>query len=297
MILVVGATGILGSAICFALLESGKTVRALVRADRDPAEVDRLRSAGAEIAIGDLTDKSSLQAASRGIEAVISTATSVSMRRETDNFETVDRQGHLDLIDVAKEAGTDHFVFMSFPPFPGEFPLQTAKRAIEEKLKGGALPNYTIIQAPHFREGWLTAPLGINPETGAMRTCGGGKAPISWIALDDVRDAVCASLDAPAARNKVLQIGGDAALSQSDVISRCEAMTGRSIEVEDTPHAQLVEMANGDDPLMRTFGGLMLVCADKGCEIDNSEASKVLAYTPRPLDDFLTDLSSSLPKA
>ena len=52
MILVVGATGLVGSEICGQLAARGKQVRALVRATADPAKVDRLRALGAEITVG-----------------------------------------------------------------------------------------------------------------------------------------------------------------------------------------------------------------------------------------------------
>ena len=77
MILVVGATGLVGSEICGQLAARGKQVRALVRATADPAKVDRLRALGAEITVGDLRDANSLQAACRGANAVITTTTGI----------------------------------------------------------------------------------------------------------------------------------------------------------------------------------------------------------------------------
>ncbi len=56
MILVVGATGLVGGGICRRLAGGGTDVRALVRPTSDPGKVGRLRSVGVEVALGDLRD-------------------------------------------------------------------------------------------------------------------------------------------------------------------------------------------------------------------------------------------------
>ena len=76
MDLIVGATGMLGREICHLLRGRGRRVRALARAASDAATVARLRDGGAEIVIGDLKDRSSLDAACLGADIVISTASS-----------------------------------------------------------------------------------------------------------------------------------------------------------------------------------------------------------------------------
>lgn len=72
MILVVGATGQLGGLIARALLQDDMPVRVLVRSG---STYDTL-AAGAEIVTGDLKNPSSLAAATRGIDAVVTTANS-----------------------------------------------------------------------------------------------------------------------------------------------------------------------------------------------------------------------------
>jgi len=70
MILVVGATGLVGRQICRLLAASGKPTRAMVRATSDQAKVDELKSLGADVVSlgadvvqGDLRDPKSLRAA------------------------------------------------------------------------------------------------------------------------------------------------------------------------------------------------------------------------------------------
>jgi uncharacterized protein YbjT (DUF2867 family) len=76
-VLIVGATGMVGGDICARLSTQGKDVRAMVRSTSDPAKVAGLEAAGVEIVGGDLRDRASLAAACRGVDAVVSTASSM----------------------------------------------------------------------------------------------------------------------------------------------------------------------------------------------------------------------------
>ena len=72
MILVVGATGLVGSEVCHRLMRRGETVRALVRMTSSKEKVEALQSYGVELCVGDLKDPQSIAAACRGVNAVIS---------------------------------------------------------------------------------------------------------------------------------------------------------------------------------------------------------------------------------
>src|SRR3712207_4855762 len=86
MVLVVGATGVVGGIITRRLLERGDEVSILVRTN-SPSELlaregratsaEELIAAGASPAYGDMRDRASLDAALEGVRAVVSTANSV----------------------------------------------------------------------------------------------------------------------------------------------------------------------------------------------------------------------------
>jgi uncharacterized protein YbjT (DUF2867 family) len=78
MILVVGATGDLGSRVTSRLRLEGQSVRCLVRTSTDDAG---LRGIGAEVVHGDLTVPASLGAACGGVGTVIATATAITRRK------------------------------------------------------------------------------------------------------------------------------------------------------------------------------------------------------------------------
>ena len=164
MNLVVGATGLVGGEICRRLAEQGKPVKALVRTTSDPAKVDALEASGVAIAIGDLKDRSSLDAACQGVTAVISTASATLSRQEGDSLKTVDSEGQIRLVDAAKGAGVEQFVFVSFRNRENpslQYPLKVAKRAVEDHLMENGL-TYTVLQASWFMEVWLSPALGFD---------------------------------------------------------------------------------------------------------------------------------------
>src|SRR5262245_43220578 len=144
MILVVGATGLAGAEICRLLRERGHDVRALVRDTSSPDKVERLIGFGVTLARGDMKDPASLDAACAGANAVVSTASSTLSRQEGDSIETVDHRGQLALVDAAKAAGVGRFVFVSFPHIDVEFPLQDAKRAVEQRLRRSGMTSVIL---------------------------------------------------------------------------------------------------------------------------------------------------------
>ena len=86
MILVVGATGDLGSRVTRRLRAEGQPVRCLVRAGSNDAG---LRGIGAEVVRGDLTAPVSLGAACEGIDTVIATATAITRRLGGASFASI----------------------------------------------------------------------------------------------------------------------------------------------------------------------------------------------------------------
>ena len=160
MILVVGATGLVGRQICRLLAASGKPTRAMVRATSDQAKVDELRSLGADVVQGDLRDPGSIQAACQGVSAIIATASSMpfAYRPGENTPETTDEGGYLCLIDAACEAGVQQFIYTSFPTMTPRFPAagrQASRRGSPARVRAGLHH-----PAAHFLHGGLAQPGG-----------------------------------------------------------------------------------------------------------------------------------------
>jgi uncharacterized protein YbjT (DUF2867 family) len=128
MILVVGASGLLGTQICRELTQDGKPIRALVRKSTDPEKQRTLQSLGATLVYGDLKDPSTLDDACRGISTVISTASPPFP--PDGRFDRECRRARpVHLIQAAKAAGVQHFIFISFALISIDFALHMSKLA------------------------------------------------------------------------------------------------------------------------------------------------------------------------
>ena len=261
MNLIVGATGILGSEICRLLADKGEPVRALVRATSNPDKVAQLKALNADVAVGDLKDRRSLDAACRGVRAIISTASSTLSRQEGDSIESVDQAGQLNLVDAAEAAGVKHFVLISFPNVDIDFPLQRAKRAVEGRLQRGGM-SYTILQPTFFTEVWLSPALGFDPKNAKAQIYGSGSRKISWISFQDVAKFAIAALDPRLAPNAIIKLGGPKALSPLEAVRLAEQVVGKPIEVQHVPEEALrAQHGAATDSLQQSFAGLMLYYA------------------------------------
>jgi NADH dehydrogenase len=274
MILVVGATELVGSEICGQLAARGKQVRALVRATADPAKVDRLRALGAEIALGDLRDRTSLDVACRGVETVITTASSMPFGYVpgVNDIRTTDLDGELSLVDAAQAAKVRHFIYTSFT-MDLDFPLCNAKRAVEKHLQQSGMV-YTVLRPGFFMEVWLSPAVGFDAANAKAVIYGDGSKPLSWIAFADVASFAVASLDNPAARNATLELGGPEALTPQQVVRIFEQACGRTFDVQFVPaEALAAQQAAATDPMQQSFTGLMR-CVAAGDPIDMRETLK-----------------------
>jgi len=220
-----------------------------------------LKSVGAEQVRGDLKDRPSLDAACRGASAVISTASSTVSRQEGDSIESVDRQGQLSLIAAAAAAGVKQFIMISFPSVETDCPLQSAKRAVEERLQLSGM-TYTILRSTFFTEVWLSPALGFDAPNATAQIYGGGQNKISWISFQDVAQFAVSALDNPRAKNAVVELGGPEALSPLDVVRLAEQVTRKRFAVQHVPEEALrAQFATATDPLQQSFAALMLYYA------------------------------------
>ncbi|MCW2988142.1 MAG: NAD-dependent epimerase/dehydratase family protein, partial [Solirubrobacterales bacterium] len=108
MILLTGATGLVGRELLPILLDSGQRVRVLVR---DPRRLgaNRVR---VQIALGDIADPFSLRHAMRGVETVIHLAATI-RDQPRGTIEELNGLATLRLLQGAERAGVERFVFFS----------------------------------------------------------------------------------------------------------------------------------------------------------------------------------------
>jgi uncharacterized protein YbjT (DUF2867 family) len=290
MILIAGATGVLGFEIVRRLIDRGEHVRALVRTSSTPGKVAALRTLGAETVEGDLKDRASLDAACGGVNKVLSTVTSIATAKPGDSFAATDQAGNMNLIDAAVAAGAEQFVFVSFDTDAAlDAPLTAAKRAVEDHLRSSGIA-FTILQPSLFMETWLGPMLFADTGAGTARVYGNGETGIRYISVADVAETAVQALASPAARNAVIPVGGPEAVSQRQAVKIFEQVFGKSFDVTEVPEGALeAQWQAADDPLQKTFSALMLGVA-RGFGSNIAPASDTFPMKMATVNDYANRL-------
>ncbi len=216
MILVTGATGLLGSQIVRTLRRGGADVRALVRMG---SEYFWLNDTGCTYFFGDLRNPTSLRRAVRGCSHVIH---ATNIRRETtDNHHTVATlEGSKALIDFAAEAGVQRFVMASCMGAGGDYPVPVfhALRQVEEHLQASGL-SHTILRYSLFGDEFATWVHGL--ETGGRAVlCSDQDSEVTPIFKGDAANFAIAALDHPAMANQVIPVSGVETLTVGDAMAQ-----------------------------------------------------------------------------
>jgi uncharacterized protein YbjT (DUF2867 family) len=279
MILIVGATGILGGMITHRLLEQNRDVRILVRPH---SEYGSLQDAGAVVAFGDLKDSASLDAAMQGVEVVVTTANSA-LRGGDDNLQSVDVEGNRNLIDAARRAGVRQFVFTSAlgsgPDSP--VPFLRAKAMTEEYLRGSGVP-FTILAPNVFMERWIGMIVGMPLQSGRPITLvGEGRRRHAFVSIEDVAAFAVAAIGNEAAMNQYIPVAGPAAVSWTEIVDSCSRVVGRPLEV------QRLGMGEPVPGLPDTVGQLMAAFETYDSELDMKETAGRFGIQLTPVDTFI----------
>ena len=224
---------------------------------REPASpaAQLLARAGAELVRVDLTDAGGLSAALHDVGCVVSTVTCFP---RADAIDTVDHDGNLALADAAENAGAGRFVFVSFKPVPFDFPLQRAKRAVEEHLARTQL-EHVVLRPGKFMDVWFSPLCGFDVAAHRATLFGDATAPVTWIAAADVAEIAARAALGEGPRVGTIELGGPEALSQRDVVAIFEEVTGAAWQTETLPVPELERMrTEGETGVVRSLGALML---------------------------------------
>lgn len=286
MILVAGSTGVLGSEIVRQLREDNKAVRALVRISSDPEKVARLKTMGATTVEGDVSNMASLVAACKDVDVVITTVNAAGARTPEDTIPNVDHMGQLQLLEAAAEAGVSHFIYVSYSRnFVVDCPMTAAKRAVEQRVMTSGM-TYTILRPSHFMEVWVSPFVGFDYANKQARIYGTGENPISWVSFIDAARFAVLALEAPSARNAIIEIGGPDQLSPNQVVSIFEDASGGPFHVERVPVEALeAQRSAASDPLQQTIAALMLDYAS-GDPIDMEQTLKTYPVQLTSMKDY-----------
>ncbi|CDM95776.1 MAG: SDR family oxidoreductase [Limnospira sp. PMC 1291.21] len=231
-LLIVGATGTLGRQIARRALDEGYQVRCLARSYKKAAF---LKEWGAELVPGNLCDPETLKPALEGVKVVIDAATA----RPTDSLsiKDVDWKGKVALIQAAKAAGVERFVFFSFLDAEKytQVPLLEIKRCTEKFLAESGL-KYTILRPCGFLQG-LIGQFAIPILDGQSVWVPGVSSPIAYMDTQDIAKITIRALSVPEAENKTFPVVGSRAWTADEIIRLCERLSGKQARVTRTPNS------------------------------------------------------------
>ena len=229
-LLIIGGTGTLGRQVVLQALTKGYQVRCLVRNFR---KASFLKEWGAELVYGDLARSETIPPCLKGITAIIDASTS--RANELDSLKKVDWEGKLFLIEAAKIANIQRFVFFSAQNIEQfeNIPLMKVKNGIEIKLKKSEIP-YTVFRLTGFYQGLIeqyaipileNLPIWVTNET----------TYISYMDTQDIAKFCLRSLQIPQTVNQTFFLSGSKGWVSSEIINLCEQLAGQQARVQRVP--------------------------------------------------------------
>ena len=133
---------------------------------------------------------------------------------------------------------------------------------------------------------WLSPAVGFDYPNAKATIYGEGKKQVSWIAIKDVASVAVASLDNPAAKNKIIELGGPDALSPLEVVNIFETNQGKKFELQFVPEDTLKAQKEGaQDSLSESFAALMLGVAS-GSKIDMEKTLSIFPMHLTSVSDY-----------
>jgi uncharacterized protein YbjT (DUF2867 family) len=222
MLLLTGATGLVGSALLRRLVAEGQPVRCLVR---DPRRLGPQR-VRVQIALGDLTDPPSFRNAMRGVSTVVHLAAST-RDQPRGSIEELAAIATWRMVEAAQRAGVERFVFFSAlgASTHHRARLFRAKALAEQAVRESSMRTTVIapslVYAPGDRLLTLIERLALLP---VVPVSGRGRAKCQPIWAEDVASCVAAALrerggaeDGPAHRR--YELAGPQTMTYNEVIN------------------------------------------------------------------------------
>ena len=226
MLLLTGATGLVGSTLLRRLVAEGAEVRCLVR---DPRRLGPLR-VRVQIALGDLADPPSFRNALRGVQTVVHLAAAI-RDQPRGSIEELDGIATWRMVEAAERQGVERFVFFSAlgaSPHHRTRCLRAkalAEKAVREADLHSTVFAPSIIYAPGDPWLRLLERLALLP---LMPISGRGRAVFQPIWAEDVADCVMASLQAgPSAPHERYELAGPETLSHTEIVRLLLRSLGR----------------------------------------------------------------------
>ena len=234
MLLLTGATGLVGRALLRRLTAAGEPVRCLVR---DPRRLgaDRVR---VQIALGDLADPPSFRNAMRGVRTVVHLAAAI-RDQPAGSIEELNGIATWRMVQAAERAGVEHFVFMSsLGAVRHDRTRYLRAKALAESAVLASDVRHTVF-APSFvyapGDPFLTMVERVGMLLPVVPISGRGRALYQPIWADDVADAIVAALDGGGDGDRRYELAGPQTLSHQEIVELVLRAAGRARPTVNVP--------------------------------------------------------------
>jgi uncharacterized protein YbjT (DUF2867 family) len=224
VLLLTGATGLIGTALLPRLTAAGHSVRCLVR---DPRGLGAQR-VRVQIALGDLSDPPSFRNALRGIDTVVHLAAAI-RDQPGGSIEELNGIATWRMVQAARRAGVGRFVFFSAQGASAHSRARfmrakaLAERAVAESGMSHTIFAPSIVYAPGDVFLTLLERMSLLP---VLPISGSGRALFQPIWADDVAACVVAALARPDAGGRY-ELSGPQTLSYDAIVELVLGAAGR----------------------------------------------------------------------
>jgi len=235
MLLLTGATGLIGRALLRRLTTAGEPVRCLVR---DPRRLgsDRVR---VQIALGDLADPPSFRNAMRGVRTVVHLAGAI-RDQPLGSIEELNGIATWRMVQAAERAGVEHFVFTSALGAASHDRTRylRAKALAERAVLASDVRHTVFAPSLYYAPGdaFLTLLERMAMVLPAVPISGRGRALYQPIWADDVAAAIAASLNGAAGNGRDrYELAGPQTLSYREIAEIALRAAGRTRPLVNVP--------------------------------------------------------------
>ncbi|MDQ3282148.1 MAG: NAD(P)H-binding protein [Acidobacteriota bacterium] len=226
-ILVTGGTGVIGEGVIPELIARGHQVRLLSR----HADEDAKQWPGVEPFQGNVADPASLTNAATGCDAVLHIAGIVTENPPKVTFQSVNIDGTQNLIDEAKRANVQRFVYVSsLGADRGATDYHKSKFEAEKVVERSGL-DWTIVRPGNVYgpgDEVITTILKMVRMLPAIPVIDNGEQQFQPIWHEDLAKMLAAAVERRAVAKQVLEAAGPEITTMNDLIRRFAEITGRS---------------------------------------------------------------------
>jgi nucleoside-diphosphate-sugar epimerase len=311
-ILVTGATGFTGNALCQRLMHDGEKVTAFVRPSSD---ISRLEAMGVKCVTADITSREDVEKHFVDFDLVYHIAAAYRTEHSTEEmFHTVNVEATRNLLEAAKKTGVDRFVHCSTvgvqgeiddPPADEEYRFKPGDHYQESKRQG------ELLARKYFSEGLpgsVVRPVGIygpgdtrflklfKPVSkGMFVMIGSGDVLYHMTYIDDLVAGIILCGTHPAALGEVFTIGGERYTTLRELVDSIAEVLGKSKTGIRIPYTPVFLASIVCDKLCKLIGvsppiyprRVEFFSKDRAFSIE--KAKRLLGYVPQvSLDDGLS---------